>query len=77
MLSFSYATYPRAVIVKCDGCAYDVDVELLCGLTSDQMKEKGYLTLKAIPMSNSSGEKLILRAINMCLLSKINILGTM
>ena len=23
---FSYAANPRAVIVKCDGCAYDVDV---------------------------------------------------
>ena len=24
---FSYAANPRAVIVKCDGCAYDVDVD--------------------------------------------------
>ena len=26
MLSLSHAANPRAVIVKCDGCAYDVDV---------------------------------------------------
>ena len=25
---FSYAANPRAVIVKCDGCAYDVDVDV-------------------------------------------------
>ena len=26
---FSYAANPRAVIVKCDGCTYDVDVEVV------------------------------------------------
>ena len=25
---FSYAANPSAVIVKCDGCAYDVDVDV-------------------------------------------------
>ena len=27
MLSFSHAANPRAIIVKCDGCAYYADVE--------------------------------------------------
>ena len=41
MLSFSYAANRRAVIVKCDGCAYDVDVdeELEKGSETRQLSE--------------------------------------
>ena len=38
---FSYAANPRAVIVKCDGCAYDVDVDV--DVDSDEMGPNGAL----------------------------------
>ena len=38
---FSYAANPHAVIVKCDGCAYDVDVDRSRSDVFDKMSDRG------------------------------------